>query len=178
MCFFITVISTHRDLNLTLNEQRFDYQGFITKMQGNWNEVIQFFYWGVKVMGVTPKVVVIYNFYRWKRVFREKKTHFFGNKTVDQRSGANLKKPVFCKNLLQISCFFSFFAAKTLKMTISTSVWIAQHPSAGQNMQHLLIIKHLKSWKQRSIKFQLFFYGKYMNRVPFLIINKNITLVS
>ena len=33
-----------------------------------------------------------------KSRFSEKKAHFFGNKTVDQ--GANLKKNVFCKNLL------------------------------------------------------------------------------
>ena len=44
----------------------------------------------------------------------------FGKKIVDQRSGANLKKRVFGKILLQISCFFSFFAQKMLKMTIST----------------------------------------------------------
>ena len=36
-----------------------------------------------------------------------KKAHFFGNKTVDQRSGANLKKTCFLqKKLLQISCLF------------------------------------------------------------------------
>ena len=62
-----------------------------------------------------------------------------GNKTVDQRSGANLKKHVFCKNLLHISCFLGFFAAKMLKMTISTSVWSAQHPKAGRNIQHLVL---------------------------------------
>ena len=43
-----------------------------------------------------------------KNVFFEKKAHFFGNKTVDQRFGANLKKRVFCKNLLKISCSSSF----------------------------------------------------------------------
>ena len=59
---------------------------------------------------------------------------FFGSKTVDQRSGANAKKPVFCWNLLQVSCFFRFFAQKTLKMTISTSVWRAQHLNAGRNI--------------------------------------------
>ena len=65
-------------------------------------------------------------------MFLEEKAHFFGNKTVDQRSGANLKKRVFCENLLQISYFF---AEKMLKMTISTSVSGAQHPKAGQNIQ-------------------------------------------
>ena len=40
-------------------------------------------------------------------MFFEKKAHFFGNKTVDQRSGANFKKRVFGKILLQISCFIA-----------------------------------------------------------------------
>ena len=40
-----------------------------------------------------------------KNVIKEKKA-FLGNKTLDQRFGANLKKLVFCKMLLQISCFF------------------------------------------------------------------------
>ena len=44
-------------------------------------------------------------------VFREKSS-FFGNKTFDQRFGANLKKCIFCKNLLQISCFFWLFTVK------------------------------------------------------------------
>ena len=37
--------------------------------------------------------------------------------------------------------FLSFFAAKTLKMNISTSVWSAQHPHAGWNIQHLWLFK-------------------------------------
>ena len=32
---------------------------------------------------------------------------------------------------------FSVCAAKTLKMTISTSVWGAQHPNAGRNIQQI-----------------------------------------
>ena len=32
-----------------------------------------------------------------EKVFLEKKTHFLGNKTVDQRSGANLKNVFFAK---------------------------------------------------------------------------------
>ena len=39
----------------------------------------------------------------------------------------------YCKFL----AFFSFFAQKMLKMTISTSIWCAQHPKAGQNKQQL-----------------------------------------
>ena len=55
--------------------------------------------------------------------------------TVDQRSGANLKNVFFAKFCCKFLAFFSFFAEKTLKMTISTSVWSAQHPNAGQNIQ-------------------------------------------
>ena len=49
-------------------------------------------------------------------------------KTVDQSFGASLKKPVFCRNLL--------------KMTILTSVWNAQHPNAGRNIQQTGIPVH------------------------------------
>ena len=75
---------------------------------------------------------------RWLTVLfrKKKKTHFFGNKTVDHRFGANLKKHVFCKILLQMFCFFSLLAQKMLKMAISTSVCSAQHPSAGRNIKH------------------------------------------
>ena len=83
-----------------------------------------------------------------------KRFSFFGNKTVNQCSGANLKnvfffakicfkflaflkcfaQKVFCtKSVLHKKCF----AQKVLKMTISTSVWSAQHPNAGRNIQQL-----------------------------------------
>ena len=32
----------------------------------------------------------------FNEMFSEKKANFWGNKTVDQRSGAKLKKTVFC----------------------------------------------------------------------------------
>ena len=35
--------------------------------------------------------------------------------------------------------FFSFLEQKTLKMTISTSVWGEQHPNAGQNIQQWIV---------------------------------------
>ena len=41
---------------------------------------------------------MIYNFSEVKNVFLEKKAHFFGNKTADQRSGANVKKNIFLQN--------------------------------------------------------------------------------
>ena len=64
----------------------------------------------------------------------------FGNKTLDQHFGANFKKPVFWWILLQISCFYlAFCHSKMLKMTSWTSVWHAQHPNAGQNIQQLIL---------------------------------------
>ena len=38
--------------------------------------------------------------------------------------------------VFSVDCFISFFAQKTLKMTILTSVWGVQHPNADQNIQH------------------------------------------
>ena len=59
-------------------------------------------------------------------------------KTVNQRFGANLKKRLF-ENFAANYMFFLLFSTKTLKMTISTSVWSAQHPNAGRNIQQTLI---------------------------------------
>ena len=67
--------------------------------------------------------------------FREKAVCL--NKTLNQRFGANLKNPFFCRKFVTFLHFFSFLAKKMLKMTISTRVWGAQQPSAGQNIQHL-----------------------------------------
>ena len=41
-----------------------------------------------------------------------------------------------CAQML-VESFFIFFAQKMLKNQILTSVWSAQHPNAGQNIQHL-----------------------------------------
>ena len=41
--------------------------------------------------------------------------------------------------LQKFVAFFSFFAEKTLKITISASVWGAQHPNAGQNIQQMVL---------------------------------------
>ena len=65
--------------------------------------------------------------------------YFFGNKTLNQCFGTNLKNPFICKILLQICSFFSFFhffSKKMLKMTILTSIWGVQHSKPGQNIQH------------------------------------------
>ena len=64
-----------------------------------------------------------------------KKIQFPGNKTVNQRFGANLKKRFFLQNFAANFLLFSFLPLKTLKMTISTSIWGAQHPNAGRNIQ-------------------------------------------
>ena len=84
-------------------------------------------------------------FYSLKKCFIEKSS-FFGNKIVNQRFGANLKKRVVCKILLQIFCFLSFLAQKMLKMTILTSIWSVQHPNAGQNIQHMWTNPILYTW--------------------------------
>ena len=65
------------------------------------------------------------------------KSSFFGSKTADQRSGEMQKKTVFTEICSKILAFLRFFAAKTLKMTISTNVWSAQHPNAGRNIQQV-----------------------------------------
>ena len=46
------------------------------------------------------------------------------------------KKQFFDKICCKFLAFFEFFAQKTLKMAISTSVWSGQHPKAGRNIQH------------------------------------------
>ena len=65
------------------------------------------------------------------------KTFFWGNKTVDQHFGANLKtfgKILQPFLLLSIS---SFLAWKFFKLNIYTRIWSVQHPIAGWNIQQL-----------------------------------------
>ena len=68
-----------------------------------------------------------------------KKALFWGNKTVDQSLGANLKNLFFFAKFYSKFAtslhFFSLLAQKMLKMAILTSVWGMQHPNAGQNIQ-------------------------------------------
>ena len=45
------------------------------------------------------------------------------------------KKPVFFSKKHTFAFFFSFLVQKTLKIKILTSVWSAQHPNAGRNIQ-------------------------------------------
>ena len=50
-------------------------------------------------------------------------------RTPNAGGNSHFQRP-FCKKT-----FFSFFAEKPQKMTISTSVWSAQNPNAGRNLQ-------------------------------------------
>ena len=71
-------------------------------------------------------------------VFLKRKSYFLENKTLDQRLGANSKKLFFAQFYSKFATFllfFSFLAQKTMKITISTSVWGVQHPWAGRNIQ-------------------------------------------
>ena len=77
---------------------------------------------------------------RWREIYycNPPPINFLGNKTVDQRLGANSKKQFFAKFYSKFAtflCFFSFLEQKTLKMMISTSVCSVQHLNAGQNIQ-------------------------------------------
>ena len=56
---------------------------------------------------------------------------FFGKKTLDQCLGANLKNPFF---------FAQFYSKFATFLTILTSVWGAQHPNGGQNIQQVVFL--------------------------------------
>ena len=60
---------------------------------------------------------------------------FLGIKQLTSVLVQTLKKHVFSKICCKFLAFFSFFAEKMLKMTISTSVWSVEHPNTGQNVQ-------------------------------------------
>ena len=69
--------------------------------------------------------------------FVREKAVFWGNKTLDQHFGANLKNLFFAKFCYEFVTFLHYYKKqKNLKKTISTSVWVAQHPNACQNIQH------------------------------------------
>ena len=51
--------------------------------------------------------------------------------------GCKLKKHIFGSILTQFSCFFQRLGLKMLKKLILTSIWSAQHPKAGINIQQL-----------------------------------------
>ena len=73
---------------------------------------------------------------------RPKKCHSFH---IELSLNANccIFRPAFgCCALQKLAkiVFFSFYAEKTLKMTISTSVWSKQQPNTGQNIQQKLMV--------------------------------------
>ena len=57
-------------------------------------------------------LAAMYTLFVDKTVFLEKKAHFFGNKTVDQRFGANSKKTVFAEICCKFLAFLGFLQQK------------------------------------------------------------------
>ena len=85
-----------------------------------------------------PTIFYLNAHFNAKRVRLKKKAHFLG---IKQSTSVLVQIKKNCFYLLQFAANFLlfqfFFAAKTLKMTISTNVWSAQHPNTGRNIQHL-----------------------------------------
>ena len=71
-----------------------------------------------------------------------------------------LKSPAFWQDFganFLLFMFFNFWAQKTLKTHISTSVWHGQHPNAGQNIQQIFfesleLLQHLLVGTPRTLK--------------------------
>ena len=65
---------------------------------------------------------------------------FFVTLHIGQTNGILSKKPFcfakFYSKFAAFLRFFSFLAQKMLKITITTSIWGAQHPNAVRNIQH------------------------------------------
>ena len=74
--------------------------------------------------------------HRQLRVFREKSS-FFGNKTLDQSSGANVFFEKICSKFLA----FLAFLQKNAENDHFDQHWSAQHPNAGQNIQYTTHVK-------------------------------------
>ena len=84
--------------------------------------VLKSFFWGIK-----PSTNI------WVKT---KKTRFF---------------PKFHSKIVTFLHFFWFFAQKTRKMSILTSVWGAQNPETGPNIPNwILIFSFVKSWSRFS----------------------------
>ena len=73
----------------------------------------------------------------YKSLFLEEKAHFLGIKQSTSVLVQIKKNLFFAQICCKFLAFLRFFAAKTLKMSISTSVWSAQHPNAGRSIQHM-----------------------------------------
>ena len=73
-----------------------------------------------------------------KNVFLEKKKLIFWGIKQSTSVWVTTQKNLFlAKMCRKFLAFLIFFAEKMLKLTILTSFWGAQHPNAGQNIQHL-----------------------------------------
>ena len=83
------------------------------------------------------KFAVFTPYCTWQRDFPY--DFFSGNKILDQPLVANSKEHIFPLILPKFFAFSSFsaFQSKNLETQIWTRVWSAQHPNAGQNIQHL-----------------------------------------
>ena len=84
-------------------------------------------------------------FYQWK----QEKALYFGNKTFNQRFGANLRNPFFakfCNKFVTFLHFFSFFAQKRW------SKYTTHSPKMSGNQS--LLAYHLNTIKCHEILFQ------------------------
>ena len=73
-----------------------------------------------------------------KNMFLEKKAQFFLRIKQSTSVLVQTQKTCFLQNFAaNFVLSFRFLTQKMLKMTISTSVWSAHHPNAGQNIQQL-----------------------------------------
>ena len=79
------------------------------------------------------------NFYLLLSIFTDRQLLYISTSIF---AAKNAKKQEICSKFQQISAnfmlFLMFFAQKMLKMTISISVWCAQHPNAGRNIQQTI----------------------------------------
>ena len=95
-----------------------------------------------------------------KKCFFKEKAIFLGIKHSTSVLVQTEKNNVFLLDFESNFCIVKLLSKKTLKMTISTSIWGAQNPNAGRNIQHtpLKRIKELKIekleillWKTRLV---------------------------
>ena len=65
--------------------------------------------------------------------FHQNAESFIPNFNIQPAFLCKLIKPLFCKIVQQICYFFTYFLA------FLTSIWGAQHPNAGQNIQQIIL---------------------------------------
>ena len=80
--------------------------------------------------------------------------------------------------------FFSFLAQKMLKMTIMTSIWSAQHPNIGRNIQQVYYLRKVLAKKFKFLMILLHFITlkfsakKFSNSYKPIFTFLNITLLN